>query len=125
MSDQLLEPDYGHGVAPLTAYERARLRPGVDLGAIERFLATDGGETRRIAIAYFARAVLVEDLAVLDPELQAMWAEASPEDLAVFVEPDGRRFRPEVSWDLQVRVDEPARAALWAAIEPHGAGETR
>jgi hypothetical protein len=125
MSDLLPDPEYGNGAAPLTPYERARLRPSVDVAALARFLAADAGAARRLTIAYFARAVLVEDLEVLNPELQATWAAASPADLAFFVEPDGRRFRPEVSWDLQVHLDDPALAALWAAIEPRGPGETR
>lgn len=117
MSAELPSPEYGEGAAPLTAYERARLRPTVDPAALQRFLEASGGEVRRLVIAHFACGVLVEDLAVLDPELDAEWGGTPPPG---FVEPDGRRFRSTVSFDLQLSVDDTALAPLWTAIEPAG-----
>ena len=105
---------YGQVDEPLTDYERARLRAEVDVAALERYLRASSGTDRRVVIASFAREILPEDIAILDPE----WSPIPP----AFLTEDGQRFLPSVSFDLQVKPHDPMLQALWQRIEERAAG---
>jgi len=107
---------YGTGGEPLTPHERSRLRAGVSPAALESFLVATAGAGRRTIIVYFAREMLVDDLAEIDPDLAAEWTPPPPD----MVTPDGSRFLPHVSFDLQVEVTDPELRILWSRIESRG-----
>ena len=117
--------------AGINAEERARLRPGVDIAALERFLArTPEAAVRRAILLHFAREVTVEDArAVLaDAEdvdaisdLDRAMTEPLPTALSQSVwEPGKVSHRVKGEW-VQISVlppEDPELRALWEAIEP-------
>lgn len=128
-------PDRGQ----LTADERQRLRPSVNVAALERFLA-DAPETPRDAlIAHFATEVTLDDLlafmrtmhaagevsAAEVEEYERTWREPlpdlAPDDSAPTLESGGVRYVPvpHMQYVLQVEPPvEPELRELWKAIEP-------
>jgi hypothetical protein len=128
-------PDYGAGGEPLTATERERLRPSVNVAALERWLAATHGEMRRAIIAHFADEVTDEDLIAVrraagasEDELAALSAIDDDAGLPPMMhEPspgassDALKVRFIPSWQpivAVIRPDDLALCALWDAIEP-------
>src|SRR5215208_2630904 len=94
--------------------DRARLRPGVDAAALERFLAAIPGPTRRVVTLSFMRdptmdelrdaaGLSADDFAASSPALsRAASAQRGQDDFAMMVDPNA----------------DPALHRLWRAIEP-------
>ena len=121
-----------NGFKPLTPVERARLRPTVDVAALEQLLGATGGQGRHLFLAYFAkdptiadmRAALLElgaaeEVAVLDEELAiqdrlfrdpSTTSDASPR----------RAFLPPQPSDFVIEPEDDRFRALWRAVEPDG-----
>jgi hypothetical protein len=136
----MADPPYGTGSEPLTAIERARLRRGVRVEALERWLTATGGEMRRLIIAHFAREVTPEDLRAPYAELRSTdgeladlertLAEPLPVEGPVHVPgpdapPGALAFSVIPFQQLILEItppDDPSLHALWDAIEPadHG-----
>ena len=97
----------------LTAAERGRLRPSVDVPALERLLGAVPREARAAVFLSFVRELTPADLMAA-----GVW---SADDLAIT--PDGTEIDataelPPPSVDLRVQIDDPDLAALWALVEP-------
>jgi hypothetical protein len=123
--------------ARLTAEERARLRPSVEVAALERLLARLPPEARRLLLLHFARARTLEDFRAAladsgDPEalrdLERFLAEPPPPaEVHPATEPGTVSYVPLPTDDLYANVsppeDDPELRALWDAIEPGGHGQ--
>jgi hypothetical protein len=129
----MTQSGYGDGGGPLTSLELQRLRPSVNVAALEQWLAATHGALRRAIIAHFATEVTDDDLAEVRRETGAAddngtgLSEIVAEDDAATIHvptlrsPRGRSFRFISSWQPVVIVDpsaDPALLTLWHAIEP-------
>lgn len=130
-----LTPEHG----PLTAAERQRLRPSVNIPALERFLAAAPETPRGALIAHFAIEVTPDDLLAFMRGIQVA-GEASaaevdeyertmrepspdpaPDGSARAAASSGVRYVPVPHSQYVLRFDPPADPelrALWDAIEP-------
>lgn len=96
---------------PLTAQDRARLRPTVDVAALERFLAAIPGPTRRVVLLSFMHDATQEELRAA--------AGFGPADFGGGVTPPAGAAAD----DFAIMVDpaaSPELHRLWRAIEPAG-----
>jgi hypothetical protein len=100
--------------AHLTPEQRARLRPSVDVAALERLLAAVPPESRLAVVTACVRTPTREDLLALGFDVPDL-TEAPA--LMLGEQPD-LRFLPEASYDAILHFDDPVLAALWAAVEP-------
>lgn len=139
------EQGYGHGTEPLTAVERARLRPSVNADALEHLIAATRGEFRRGLVAHFSQAATRDDVRVGLCEMgqEAFWrdieadharaehVEASfppgtpPSRLARGATDDGAAIEWSLvgapQWVISMQPpSDPALRALWLAVEPSG-----
>jgi hypothetical protein len=129
----MTQSGYGDGDEPLTTLERRRLRPTVNVVALERWLAVSHGQLRRATIAHFASEITADDLAEVRREA-GMAADSDSESAASMEDEDspglaeaqsfhleGRAFRFRSTYQPVVIVSpptDPTLRALWDAIEP-------
>jgi hypothetical protein len=122
-------------VPPLSEAERARLRPSVDVAALERWLAATNDDIRIAIVAHFATEITADDLRAVGKvvgattEDLALWDAAmeAPLELGPLhvpgpdAPPNAVSFRsvPMAQPVLWIEPpDDPALASLWSAIEP-------
>jgi hypothetical protein len=91
----------------LTAEQRTRLRPTIDVTALERLLAALPPESRLPVILACVRMPTRAELTEIGFEV--------PDTSAL-------ALLPPASFDMAVRIDDPALAALWAAVERQPSG---
>ena len=130
----MTQSDYGSGDERLTALELRRLRPTVDVVALERWLVASHGQFRRATIAHFATEVTEEDLSEVRREARmaadtdaSLAASADDESAPGPAEArsfqfEGRTFRFVSKWQAVVisyPPRDPVLRALWDAIEPN------
>jgi len=101
----------------LSGNERAKLRPTVDVAALERLLGHLPGEARAALLLACAAEVDEDDLAALG------FAPEPPPEPPEPPEPrpgDSRRvaFLPAQASDFIVAFDDPELQRLWEAVEP-------
>lgn len=123
---------YGSGAESLTAFERGRLRPSVDVAALERWLGQTDGECRRALIAHFAVTVTEEELDAVNRELGGTEQEPivpitpsldlslADHGVAGGNSESTLRFATVPIWQPIVTVlppEEPERRQAWEAIE--------
>jgi hypothetical protein len=108
----------------LSAEERDRLRPTVDVGALERFLAVAPRELRQFYFLACANSVTDTELTTLGIELPPLPSAPPPEPSIAITLPDGRQarrvsFRParNVHFILH-HVPDPELDRLWQDVEP-------
>lgn len=97
----------------LSAAERSRLRPSVDVHALEHLLKAVPSGARLATFLAFVR-----DLTPADLVAAGVWSAddiAGPLDR---IEVDTAAEMAPPSVDLQVHIDDPDVAALWALVEP-------
>jgi len=120
---------------PLTEIERARLRPSVDVAALQRWLRATNDETRVAVIAHFASMVTGDDLKAIGQALGAtaevLAAWDSPLEVPMLLgplqipgpdaPPNAVAFRTiptSQAFVMMERPGDPTLASLWDAIEP-------
>jgi hypothetical protein len=122
--------------APLSEMERARLRPSVDVAALERWLIATNDDIRFAVIVHFSTHISAEDLRAVgeaigaSAEDLAAWEEPPPEELSDLgplctpgpdAPPNAVTYRSGFGgWQPVVMImppEDPDRFALWSAIE--------
>jgi hypothetical protein len=106
----------------LTDADRARLRPSVDVEALERFLDAipeeDRAGVRRVAVLHFSRHVTMADvrdfLAAIGNEEAAAQIDRG---LAIRAEKEPEAVPADQFFTME-RPESPRLRALWDAIEP-------
>jgi hypothetical protein len=123
------------GAEPLSAAERARLRPSVDVAALERWLVATNDDIRIAIVARFATEFTEDDLRAIGKvvgataEDMALWDAAmeAPVELGPLqvpgpdAPPNAVAFRSTSTPQPVLWIeppDDPALALLWNAIEP-------
>jgi hypothetical protein len=98
----------------LTPERRRRLRPAVDVAALERLLAA-------VPVEAHAGIVLACLAAVTPADLREAGLDGNDQVPAAAVRsgsPGGLSFVPVAHTDFIVQFDDPHLASLWAAVEP-------
>ena len=112
----------------LTPAQRERLRPTVDVEALERFLAAAPRESRRLFYLVCVRSVTDDELrsvSITPPPFPGAAPAAPPRRVVL---PDGREGRrlsiqPTRQAHLKIdHLDDPDLDRLWQLVEPLGTG---
>jgi hypothetical protein len=131
----MIPSDDKSGAEPLSVSERARLRPSVDVAALQRWLDATHDEVRVAVIAHFASSVNADDLRAIGQvvgataEDLAAWDAMADESLPLGplqipgpdAPPNALAFRSIPTSQAFVMMEppkDPILASLWNAIEP-------
>ncbi len=110
----------------LTDQERERLRPRIDVGALERFLAAVPQKSRRVYFLACARNVTDNELKAIGIVVPPVPQGPPPAPPVPMTLPDGRQgwrvqFLPARNTHLALRhVADPDLDRLWEQVEPLG-----